>query len=146
MSDPERPRLLLVEDHSVMAKFLTRLLEQRADVQVWAIVASGEEALAWLAQQNEAHFPQLVTVDVSLPDMNGLELMAVIRARYPELPCLMLSAHTDLLYVRKALANGARGYAAKGNPAAIVEAVQSVLRGEIYLTPEMREGLKHLPR
>ena len=81
--------------------------------------------------------PDLVLIDVSLPGISGIELVAELARLYPELPCLMLSAHSDPKHVRQALANGARSYVAKGAPV-LVEVVEQVLGGEIYLSDAMR--------
>lgn len=83
----------------------------------------------------------LVIVDVALPAMNGIDLVAALHERFPTLPCLMLSGHTELNYVRRALDVGARGYVMKGDPFALPEAVRTVLAGEIYLSEEVRQNL-----
>jgi DNA-binding NarL/FixJ family response regulator len=83
----------------------------------------------------------LVLVDVSLPNMSGIELVAMIRQQMPQLRCLMLSGHNELEYVRRALAAGAWGYVTKGNPRVLLEAIQDVLAGETYLSEELRGKL-----
>jgi DNA-binding NarL/FixJ family response regulator len=120
-----------------MAGMMARLLRERASVETWAIVETAEAALEALAagqphgdDGETAGMPDLVLVDVSLPGMNGIELVAELQRRTPNLPCLVMSAHQGANYARKALNNGARGFVAKGDPPALVEAVRRVLDGE----------------
>jgi DNA-binding NarL/FixJ family response regulator len=85
----------------------------------------------------------LLLVDVALPGMNGIDLVGVVREKYAELPCLMLSAHNEIDYVGRALAAGARGYVLKSDPQTILDAVQRVLAGETYLSVELRKKIYH---
>jgi DNA-binding NarL/FixJ family response regulator len=140
------PSVLVVEDHPAMGELLGRFLVERGQAAIWAIVPSAEEALERLAavvSQDGASqgLPDILLVDVSLPGMNGIALVGEVGRLYPGLPCLMVSAHRDVNYVRQALGNGARGYVAKGYPQAILKAINIVLRGEIYLSERMRNAL-----
>lgn len=126
--------LLLVEDHPIVAKTLARLLEQKGDLRVTAIAASAEEALDKLP----AAKPDLVLVDVSLPKMSGIELAGVIHQQFPGLPCMILTGHVSQHYVELSLQAGARGYVIKDNVMGILEGIQQVLRGEIYISEELR--------
>ena len=136
------PSVLLVEDHTVMASMLARFLRERGGIDVWASVGTAEAALERLAaHKGGANWPELALVDVSLPGMNGLDLVVKLGHLYPDLPVVMVSAHHDPTYVRQALEKGARGYVAKGDPPAIVEAVGQVLAGEIFLSDAVRRAL-----
>lgn len=133
------PSLLLVEDYPALGRVLERFLQERGGLDVGAVVPSAEAALAYLSNPaREGPSPDLVVIDISLPGMSGIELVAELQRLYPELPCLMLSAHRRAGYVRQALDNGARGYVTKGDPPAIIEAVVQVLGGEIYLSDALR--------
>ena len=137
------PSILLVEDNATLGRVLARFLRERGNMEVWALVETAEGALEWLAALSaDGGRPDLVVIDVSLPGMSGIELVAELARLYPELPCLMLSAHSDPQHVRQALDNGARGYAAKGDPPVLVEAVEQVLGGEIYLSEAMRQAME----
>jgi DNA-binding NarL/FixJ family response regulator len=70
---------------------------------------------------------ELAIVDVSLPRMSGIELVAVLREQYPQLPCLMLSGHKQPDYMQRALAAGAKGYVVKDNAVTLLAAVERVL-------------------
>jgi two-component system, NarL family, invasion response regulator UvrY len=136
-----RTSVLLVEDHAVMGRMLARLLQEQGKMEMWAVIETGEAALEKLAAANE-RLPDLALVDVSLPGMSGIDLVAELARLYSTLPCLMLSAHRDLNYARQALDNGARGYVTKGDPPAIIDAIQRVLAGEIYLSDPMRRAVE----
>ena len=126
--------ILLVEDHTTFAGVLVRLLGMTDNLQVATIARRAETALQELQTQNF----DLVLVDVALPEMNGISLVGMIHDQYPDLPCLMLSGHTLGHYVNRALAAGARGYILKDDTLAIVEGIQHVLRGEIYVSKKLR--------
>jgi DNA-binding NarL/FixJ family response regulator len=131
--------LLVVEDNAILADTLVQFLRDQGQLTVAAVVPTAEAAITQLRQVAV----DLVLVDVSLPAMNGIELVAFLRKQYPELPCLMLSGHNESDYVRRALAAGAKGYVIKQDPMAILVAVQRVLVGETYLSEELRRKIYH---
>lgn len=126
--------ILLVEDHTVFAKVLVRLLGLTDNLHVAAVAQRAEAALQELQRQKF----DLALVDVALPEMNGISLVDMIHIQYPDLPCLMLSGHTLGHYVNRALAAGARGYILKDDTHAIIEGIRHVLRGEIYVSKNLR--------
>jgi DNA-binding NarL/FixJ family response regulator len=126
--------VLLVEDHAIFAQALLRLLHERAHVDVLTVVTSAEEALEKISEVNV----DLVLVDVSLPHRSGISLVLRLHEIYPELPCVMLSGHVSQHYARSSLAAGARGYLVKDRTEEIVEGIQRVLQGEIYVSEEVR--------
>ena len=128
--------ILLVEDHTTFAGVLVRLLGLTDNLQITTIAKRAETALQELQMQNF----DLVLVDVALPEINGISLVGLIHDQYPDLPCLMLSGHTLDHYVNRALAAGARGYILKDDTLAIVEGIQQVLRGEIYVSKKLRRS------
>jgi DNA-binding NarL/FixJ family response regulator len=136
----QAPTALLVEDHTLMGQMMARFLHERGALAIWAIAASAEEALQKLAGAQGAveELPDLVLVDLSLGDTSGLALLDDLAALYPQLPCLVVSGHADDVYVRQALAKGARGYVLKGQPEALLKAIRRVLRGESYVWDKAR--------
>jgi len=126
--------ILVVEDHPYMAKVIKRYLQEKGGLEVAAVARTGQEALELLPQIGV----DLALVDVSLPGMSGIELVAEICQKYPELPCLMLSGHVARQLVERSLAVGARGYIIKDNPSAIIEGIRHVLDGEIYLNIDLK--------
>jgi DNA-binding NarL/FixJ family response regulator len=126
--------ILLVEDHPIFAEALLRMLRDRGNLEVKAVASSAEEALAALPDLDV----DLVLVDVSLPRRSGISLVGALQSKYPDLPCVMLSGHLSPHYARRSLQAGARGYLVKDHASEIVEGIQHVLNGEIYVSKELR--------
>ena len=127
--------ILLVEDHLIFAGVVVRLLNKMEDMKVMGVANTAESALQKLMTKEF----DLVLVDVSLPKMNGINLVNLIYNQYPNLPCLMLSGHAHTHYVNRAIAVGARGYILKDSRSGIIEGIRRVVNGEIYVSPELRE-------
>jgi DNA-binding NarL/FixJ family response regulator len=128
------PKLLIVEDNAILASTLLRFLREQDGLTVAAVAPTAEAALEQLSTLKV----DLVLVDVALPAMNGIDLVEALHKQYPALPCLMLSGHNGIDYVGRALAAGAKGYVVKSSPQSILEAVERVLAGEIYLSEELQ--------
>lgn len=126
--------ILLVEDHEGFAKALLNMLGQNPNLQVVAVAESAEAALQYLRQASV----DLVLVDYSLPDMSGVNLLEALLTEYPALPCAMLSGYLSLDHARRALELGARGYMIKDNPIGILNGIPRILKGEIYVSDELR--------
>lgn len=126
--------ILLVEDHAGFAKALRNMLSQDPSLDIVAVAESAEAARQYL---RDARI-DLVLVDYSLPDTNGISLLQTLRHDHPELPCAILSGHLSLQHARRALEAGARGYLIKDNPGGILNGIQHILRGEIYVSEELR--------
>jgi DNA-binding NarL/FixJ family response regulator len=127
-------RIYIVEDHCLMRQVLREMIDKVPGLEVCGVAASAEEALAGL---NGAEV-DVALIDISLPQMSGAELVAVLRARWPALRCLILSGHNEASYVKHGLAAGAQGYILKGNPAELQEGIASVLAGNRYLSEPLR--------
>lgn len=125
-------RVVLVEDHPVLQEVLREFVGQLAEE--CKVMPDAETALAEL----ETGEPDLMLVDLSLPGMDGIELIKVIRRRYPDLPCAILSGHRSQVYVAKALAAGANAYLLKGDPVEIERGIKAMLAGNRYLSEELR--------
>jgi DNA-binding NarL/FixJ family response regulator len=126
--------ILLVEDHAIFAGVLLRMLQERGHLDIIAVVQSAEEALEKIPDLDV----DLVLIDVSLPQRSGISLVIALQAKYPELPCVMLSGHVSQHYARSSLAAGARGYLVKDHAKEILEGIERVLQGEIYVSEEVR--------
>ena len=127
--------ILLVENNTIFANVLTRLVNRAGNLQVTQFAETAESALQHLTEQKF----DLALVDVSLPLMSGISFVALVHKAYPDLPCLMISGHMVQLYVKRSLEAGARGYVLKDNSAGILEGIQHVLDGEIYLSQELQD-------
>jgi DNA-binding NarL/FixJ family response regulator len=111
---------------------LRALLERLTGYEVVAEARDGLEALILIEQ----HRPQLVLMDIAMPNLNGLEAAARVAHRFSEVRILMLSMHSSEDYVRRALQAGAQGYLLKdASPTEFRLALETVARGEVYLSP-----------
>jgi DNA-binding NarL/FixJ family response regulator len=126
--------ILLVEDHEIFAQALERVLRERGKMDVVAVAQSAEEALEKIPGLEI----DLVLVDVSLPNKSGISLVLSLKQKYPQLPCVMLSGHVSQHYARSSLAAGARGYLVKDHANEILDGIERVLQGEIYVSEEVR--------
>ena len=126
--------ILLVEDHEGFAKALLNMLSQNPNLQVVAVAENAEAALRYLRESRV----DLVLVDYSLPDMSGINLLEALLAEHPSMRCAMLSGHLSLQHAHRALEVGARGYMTKDDPIGILNGIPRMLKGEIYLSDELR--------
>lgn len=132
-------RVLLVDDHEGVRESLVRLLHQAAGPECQIFQADGgPQALDAL----ERHSVDVAVVDMSMPGMNGFELIGEVARRYPTLPCLMLSMHEEEPYALRAFKAGARGYLMKDRAALeIVPALRRLKGGGVHLSPGVTEKL-----
>ena len=133
--------ILLVEDHEVFAKALLRVLSANQELKVVAVATSAEQALEKLPDLKV----DLILADVSLPHMNGIDFVKALREMYPDLRCAVLSGHLSADYVQRALEAGAHGYMVKDNPGGILEGIQHILNGEVYISKEVGNVLHEPP-
>jgi len=130
---PKR-KIFLVDDHPIVRQGLAQLLNSEPDLTV---VGQGEDAYGSLRAIKGAN-PDLVLLDVSLKDSDGLELLKELKVQHPDLPVLVLSMHDESLYTERALRAGARGYIMKHEPpATLLSAIRKVLSGEVYVSDKM---------
>lgn len=131
-------RILLADDHSVMRTGLRLVLERQPDFAVVGEAADGREAVA-LTQQ---HRPEVVVMDVTMPNLNGIEAARQITAASPETGIVMLSMHSDEAYVLRALKAGARGYLLKESAESdLIAAVRAVKAGKAFFSPAVSRML-----
>lgn len=123
-------RVFIVEDHPIMRQALLALVNREDDLSVCGEAVTAEVALERIA----AVAPDVALLDVSLPGMDGLELVALLTELHPTLYCMMLSGHGERTYVDRALACGARGYVLKSDVVEIVDGVRAVAGGGTYLS------------
>jgi DNA-binding NarL/FixJ family response regulator len=130
-------KVLLVDDHAIVRDGLRRLL---ADLDLGQVLeaASGRDALAVA----RAERPSLVILDLNLPDLGGLEILARLLREDPAVRVLVLSMHAEPLYASRALKAGAKGYVSKAAaPAEIAAAVRAVARGEGYVEAKVAQAI-----
>jgi len=127
-------RVLLVDDHPIMREGLRALLADERDVELVGEASNGRDALALTEQLA----PDVVVMDVAMPDMNGMEAARRIADAQPGVRVVALSMHADKRFVRQMLLAGASGYLRKGCTFdELVRAVHTVAAGNTYLSPEI---------
>lgn len=125
-----RPTLLLADDHPLFLDGVRRLLENKYEVV--GTVADGKALIA-AAQQLR---PDIIVVDISMPEINGLAAAQSLRKTLPSARFIVLSVHSDPAYVHEAFRVGARGYVSKRAAAVeLLTAIKQVLEGRTYVTP-----------
>ena len=131
-------KVLLADDHSIVRAGLRRIVEESGDMEVVAEAADGREAI----RQVRSGAPDVVVVDISMPGLDGLEVVTQLQAHDPDLPTIILTMHEEAQYVVRAIEAGAMGYITKQSaPERLVDAIRSVHAGKRYLTAEAMEAL-----
>ncbi|HTA30965.1 MAG TPA: response regulator transcription factor [Candidatus Cybelea sp.] len=133
-SSPEKSRILIVDDHPLFCEGLRRMLDRHPSLSVCGQVPDADSVLKSVAELK----PDLVLMDISLEGTNGIDVTKSLKAKYPELPILVVSMHDEALYAERALRAGAQGYIMKNQPIQIVrDAIFKVLGGDIFLSEKM---------
>jgi len=131
-------RILLADDHALVRAGLRAIIEEMEGTQIVAEASNGREAVA-LAK---LHAPDVVLMDISMSELNGIEATAQILAEMPKARILILSMHTTDDFVRRALKAGAAGYLVKDSaPLELRMALDAVMRREVYLSPRVSRGV-----
>jgi DNA-binding NarL/FixJ family response regulator len=129
-------RILIADDHGVVAEGLKHLVEAQADMEVVACVGDGREAV----QQARDAQPDVVLMDLSMPELNGADATRAILERDPKCRVIVLSMYAQREYVRRALKAGAAGYVVKRSAAKeVVDAIRAVHAGQRYLSPRVAD-------
>lgn len=131
---PPTIRLVLVDDHALVRQGFRRILEEDPGLQVAGEAGSAEEGIALVRQQR----PDVVLMDMAMPDANGIQAAREILRERPETKVLVLSMYSDAQYVRSALDAGVSGYILKSAlETDLTRAVRAVAAGQQYLSPEL---------
>lgn len=131
-------KLLLADDHKLFREGLRRILELTKEFEVVAEAATGVQALRCL----ESCRPDVVLMDINMPELNGVEATRLIKETYPEVKILVLSIHDDREYLLEVLKAGATGYLLKDvEPDTLLEAIREVARGGSIVDPSLTSKL-----
>lgn len=131
-------RIVLADDHSVVRQGFRMILGAQHDFEVVGEAGTGRDAVELAAKLQ----PDVIVMDVSMPDLNGIEATRRIPAVSPRSRVLALSMHRDAVYVREILRAGAKGYLLKDSlDLDLLAAVRAVARGEGYLSPGVSEAV-----
>ena len=136
--DGAKAKILIVDDHEIVRQGMALLLSCESDLEICGEAANAEQALALL----HAELPDLIIIDISLPGVSGLDLVKQVKARYPQLPVLVMSMHDESLYLERAFHAGARGYVMKEEGTEkVLLAVRKLLAGDLYVSDKMQNVL-----
>ena len=127
-------RIMMIDDHLMLREALRGALNAEPDMTVVAEAGSGREALDKL--ENEC--PDVLVLDIALPDMTGIDVAALALARYPKLLVVGLSGYTDKVFVDEMLRAGGRAYVVKSaGTQELITAIRAVVAGHVFLSPEI---------
>ena len=131
-------KVLLADDHGIVREGLRRIVEESGDMEVVAEAADGRDAL----RQVDTAVPDVAVVDISMPGIDGLEVVGRLKDSHPGLPVLILTMHEEAQYIVRAIEAGAMGYLTKQSaPEQLVTAIRKVFQGQRYMTDEATEAL-----
>jgi DNA-binding NarL/FixJ family response regulator len=131
-----RPRVLLGDDHTLVLDGFRKLLEDRCEV-----VGTAEDGRTLLRMAQELQ-PDIVTLDISMPQLNGVDAARKLKKILPRTKLIFVTMHADPAYVNEAFKAGASGYLLKRSAGSeLLQAIQSVMDGQCYVTPLVAKGL-----
>jgi len=142
-SQKQKKRVFIVDDHPIVRYGIMRILNNEPDL----VVCGDAESAGQASELIEALMPDIdiAVIDISLKDMNGLQLTRTIHSKYPALPVVILSMHDERLYAHKALRAGASGYVMKEESSEkLVTAIRQILKGEIHVSEKVKDNVLHV--
>jgi DNA-binding NarL/FixJ family response regulator len=139
-------RLIIADDHTLVREGLVTLLADVPNLQIVGLAGTGQEAMTLVRQ----HHPDIALIDISMPQMSGLEATCYCKAEFPELKIIILTMHEEEIFFFEALRAGASGYLLKGaSVRELISAIRSVHAGGVYLPPQLAghlvQAVWHLP-
>jgi DNA-binding NarL/FixJ family response regulator len=135
-------RVVLADDHAMVREALAQILEESGCIRVVGQAANGPEALEAAARAQ----PEVIVLDYSMPGLDAAAAIELLLRRRPDLKVLVLTVHENIHYAVKVLESGAHGYVIKSAAVGeLVEAIQAVAGGEIYISPKVSQRvIQHL--
>lgn len=131
-------RVIITDDHPVVLKGLKEIIAEGFNDATVTVTSKGYDVLNKITNNDY----DLVLLDISLPDINGLDVLKEIKKRKQKLPVLILSMYPEENYAARALKNGAHGYLTKGSaPDELLQAVRKILSGKKYISPALAEKM-----
>src|SRR5262245_38713167 len=132
-------RVYIVDDHAVVIEGIYSLLQKERDIEMIGYATTAASCLEYFT----THTADVILMDISLPDMNGVDLCKLIKKKYPGIMVLALSTFNQGTYIRKMMESGASGYLLKNaGKQEIVEAIKLVAKGKTYLSFDAGQTLK----
>lgn len=131
-------RVMLADDHRMFREALASQLRAEPGIEIVAETSTGAETLVCVGQA----LPQVLVLDIGLPDINGVEIALQVRELYPDIRVVALSGYADRFYVQKMLQSGASAYVVKsGGIAELLTAIHAVVAGHTFLSPAITDLL-----
>ncbi|MGH2573421.1 MAG: response regulator [Actinomycetota bacterium] len=131
-------KVIIADDHSLVRQGLRRYLEMAGDIQVVGEASNGREVLELIGNGNGAGQPDIVLLDIRMPEMDGLEAARKIKQNHPAIGVIMLTAYDDRQFVVEAVRSGARGYVLKARDAEhLIQTVRLVAGGNMVIDPQL---------
>lgn len=131
-------RVLLADDHGIVRRGLHYMLERAPGMEVAGEAADGREAVKMAESLN----PDIVVMDIAMPNLNGIEATAQIVKKNPRIGVIILSMHSDETYIARALSSGAKGFLLKDSAEAdLIRAVRAVSEGRPFFSPAITQTL-----
>ncbi|WP_283150001.1 response regulator [Silvimonas soli] len=138
VNSTNKRRILLVDDHGIVRSGMRSLIELEDDLEVTGEAGSGMEALQLIRKQDF----DIVLLDISMPDKNGVDTLRDMQRIKPELSVLILSGYAEELYALNLIRSGCRGYLSKdADPAEIIKAIRTICNGRRYVSVELADLL-----
>lgn len=127
-------KILLVDDHPIIRQGISQVIQEEPDLIVCGEAGDGDTAIM-LAERDR---PDVIVVDITLKEGNGIELIRKLLSQWPKMPILVLSMYNESFYAERAFRAGAKGYVTKGEPCQqVVQGIREVLRGEIFISERL---------
>ena len=134
MTPPQRPRVLLADDHLLVAEALTSLLSP--EFELVGVVEDGRQLIEATGRLR----PDVIIADITMPHLNGIDALIRLREEGDQVPVVFLTMHRDVTFARRALDAGASGFVLKHSASVeLVAALRAALAGKTYLTPQLAE-------
>ncbi len=129
-------RIYIVDDHPLVRQGLSQVINSEADMEICGEAEDAPQAMKGVGPAD----PDVIIVDISLRGNNGLELIKNLKAIHENIPVLVFSMHDESIYAQRALRAGAKAYVMKKeSPNKVVEAIRSIIKGEIYVSPSVAD-------
>lgn len=137
-----KSNVLIVDDHPIVRQGIVQLINREDDMRVCCEAGDADQALEAIANNNGCCKADIALVDMSLPGISGIELVKILRSRFPEIRILVISMHDETLYAERALRAGAKGYIMKQEATEkVLIAIRHILSGEVYVSDKMRSKI-----
>ncbi len=131
-------RIIIADDHSLIRQGLKSIIMQDPSMQIIGEAGNGIELLNILKEKS----PEMVILDITMPQLNGIEAVGKIRQSFPAISILVLTMHTNSQYFYRAIAAGAHGYLMKeDSDAELLNAIKTIREGRSYISPQMSSGV-----